>query len=212
MKLLNITLSLVLTLMTLKFNAQETEDSIEFDDSKNVVHGVYLGLNFGYGEIDSKGTYLGGAKIAYVANKQFEIGFAGVGFYSEQKNNGLLENYDVFGGYGGMHLEPIFFGKNKVSISVPLLIGGGAIGHVNEDLDDIIEWGHGHLEEWDSFFIVESGLSLQYNISRYVQIELGAKYRMSSDVDLYPRSIKNISGFSGDIGVKFGVFNMGRKK
>jgi hypothetical protein len=43
-------------------------------------------------------------------------------------------------------------------------------------------------------------------------LEAGVKYRFSSDVNLYPGSIKNINGFSGGIGMKFGVFNMRRDK
>lgn len=213
MKLTKFILSSAFTVLTiLNLSAQDSEEYIEFNDSENVLHGVYLGLYFGYGEIDNKGTFFGGAKIAYVANKQFEVGFAGVGFYSEQNSNGPLENNDVFGGYGGLHLEPIFFGKKKVSMSIPVLIGGGAVGHSNENLNDIIEWGHGHVEEWDAFFIIEPGLSIQYSISRYVQLEMGATYRISSNVDLYPGSITNINGISGNVGVKFGVFNMGRNK
>jgi hypothetical protein len=191
-------------------NAQETEDYFQFDDSKNVVHGVYLGINFNYGEIDGKSTYAIGGKIAYVANRQFEIGFSGMSFYSDQNNKGPLNNNDLFGGYGGLHLEPILFGKSKISLSFPVLVGGGAIGVYEEY--DFIDWDPIYSHDWAAFFIVEPGISMQYNISRYVQFEIGVKYRVSSNFELYPGSIKNINGFSGGLGVKFGVFNMGRNK
>lgn len=212
MKRFKYTLICCITIFTTQIFAQENENYIQFDDSQNVVNGVYLGLNFGYGEMDGKSTYFGGAKIAYVANKQFEVGFSGVGFYSEQNSNGSLISNDVFGGYGGLHLEPIFFGPSKFSLSFPMLVGGGAIAYANKDLDDIIDDGNGEIEEWEPFFVFEPGVSVQYNISRYLQFEMGIKYRMSSEFELFPEGIHNINGFTGGIGLKVGIFNMGRNK
>lgn len=200
------------TFLVSHLNAQESDNYIQFDDRQNVVNGVYLGLNFAYGEMDGKSTYFGGAKIAYVANKQFEVGFSGTGFYSEQNTKGVLKNNDVFGGYGGLHLEPILFGPSKFSLSFPMLVGGGAIAYANKSLDEIIDGGHGEIEEWEPFFVFEPGVSAQYNISRYLQFEIGVKYRLSSEFDLFPEGIQNINGFSGGIGLKVGVFNMGRNK
>lgn len=202
-------ISIVMLIAYNSYAQESTDDFFEFNDSKNVVHGVYLGLNFSYGTIDGKSTYLGSAKIAYVANNQFEIGLVGVGFYSDQNENGPLDDNDLTGGYGGLHLEPIFFGKSMFSLSVPILIGGGAVGRVSQDYD--YDWESNDFDDWQPIFVFEPGLSVQYNISRYLQVELGAKYRFSSTIDLYPGSVKNINGFSGGIGVKVGVFNLGRK-
>lgn len=212
MKQLKYIITAFIAFATIQLNAQENENYIEFNDSQNVVNGVYLGLNFGYGEMDGKSTYFGGAKIAYVANQRFEVGFSGVGFYSEQNTNGALKNNDVFGGYGGLHLEPIFFGPKKWSMSIPMLVGGGAIAYANKDLEDIIDEGNGKIEEWEPFFVFEPGVSIQYNISSYLQFEMGVKYRISSEFDLFPEGITNINGFTGSVGIKVGVFNMGKNK
>jgi hypothetical protein len=206
MKKFNYTAILFFTIVFYQINAQDTDGYIEFDDSQNTVHGVYLGLSAYYGEIEGKSTYLFGGKVAYVANQQFEVGFAGVGFYSEQDSQGILSSDGIYGGYGGFHLEPIFFGKRKVNLAIPILIGGGVVGYVDDYFEDFDS------EEWDTYFVFEPGLSVQYNISRFIQLEAGVKYRFSSDVNLYPGSIKNINGFSGGIGMKFGVFNMRRDK
>ncbi|WP_129364788.1 hypothetical protein [Lutibacter sp. HS1-25] len=200
-----------MAILSSQLKAQDSADNyIEFNDRQNVVNGVYLGLNFGYGEMDGKSTYFGGAKIAYVANRQFEVGFSGIGFYSEQNSKGLLSSNDIFGGYGGLHLEPIFFGPSKWSLSIPMLVGGGAAAYANKDLDEIIDNGYGKIEDWKPFFVFEPGISVQYNISRYFQFEMGVKYRLSSEFELYPESITNINGFTGGIGIKMGIFNMGK--
>jgi len=193
---------------------EEDGDYVEFNDRNNVVHGVYLGLNFAYGKIDDKDSYMGGLKIAYVANQQFEVGFAGKFLYSEQNvfntQNGI--NEDLIGGYGGLHLEPILFSKSLVNLSFPLLIGAGAVGYVDRKLirqeEDI------NLDEDDVavLFVLEPGVTALFNINRYLQLEAGIKYRFSNKIDLFESPINRINGFSAGIGIKVGVFNMGRNR
>lgn len=193
--------------------AQDQEDSgfIEFNDRRNVVHGVYLGLSTYYGEIDGKDTYLGGLKIAYVANRQFEVGFAGVFLYSEQDNPMTL-NEDLIGGYGGLHLEPILFSKSMVNLSFPMLIGAGGVGYLSNDFDDPIDSGDINDDDVDAVFVFEPGMNVLFNISRYLQLEAGIRYRFSSKLDLEFNSLSRINGFSGGVGIKVGVFNMGRNR
>lgn len=189
--------------------AQESGDYVEFNDRKNVVHGVYLGFAGHYGKIAGKDTYLGSVKIAYVANQQFEVGFVGVGLYSEQNYaSSSFSVGDFVGGYGGLHLEPIFFGKSKVNLSLPLLIGGGAVGFLDGDIDDPFT----DVNDWEAVFVFEPGISILYNISRYVQLETGFKYRISSNTQFVSDKPNNINGYSVGLGIKIGVFNMGRNR
>ena len=192
--------------------AQEQEDTdyIEFNDRKNVVHGVYLGLTTYFGEIDGKETYNGGLKVAYVANRKFEVGFAGHFFYSEQ-NNPMTVNEDLIGAYAGLHLEPILFSENLVNLAFPVFIGGGGVGYFGNNFDDRID-PEINKDEIDAIFVLEPGMSLLFNVSRYVQLEAGFKYRFSSKLDLDLNTLDRINGFSGGIGVKIGVFNMGRNR
>lgn len=212
MKKIQYTIIMALSIISIQLQAQESEDYIEFNDSKNIVHGVYLGLSFYYGEIDGKSTYLAGAKIAYVANKKFEVGFTGVGFYSDQNSNGPFDNYDIYGAYGGLHLEPILFGDSAVSLSFPILIGGGAANYTTDDFDSIFDFEHTYIDDWDPFFVFEPGVSVLYNISSYLQFEMGIKYRFTSNISLYPGGVENLNGLSGGIGLKVGVFNLGKKR
>ncbi len=191
-------------------NAQESDEYIEFNDRKNTVHGVYLGMGLYYGTIDKADTYSASFKIAYVANQQFEIGFVGVGFYSDLNGRGLDVNIrDLAGAYGGLHLEPILFGKSKVNLSFPLLIGAGGAVLLNDDIEDVVI----DEDDWEPIFVVEPGINMLYNINRYIQLEAGIKYRFSSKVDFQPQhGISNINGYSVGMGVKIGVFNMGRNR
>ena len=194
--------------------AHEDQNYVEFNDRDNVVHGVYLGLNVRYGEIDDADTFIGGFKVAYVANQQFEIGFEGNFIYSDQDvfNTALSRREDLIGGYGGLHLEPIFFSKSRVNLSFPLLIGAGGIGVIEDDFNDYDFEEELTEDDFDAIFVAEPGISLLYNISRYVQVEAGVKYRFSSKINLVNSPVDRINGFSGGVGIKAGVFNMGRNR
>ena len=193
---------------------QDDKQYITFNDRRNVVHGVYAGLVLGYGEIDGGETITGGLKIAYVANQQLEVGFLAKGFYSRQNvfSPTLNNEADLAGGYAGFHIEPILFGKSAVSLSFPIFIGGGAVGYVDRDIVenggdfDIAE------DDVDPIFVLEPGVSALFNISRFVQLEAGVRYRLSSRIELIDSPINRINGFGTEIGLKVGIFNMGRNR
>jgi hypothetical protein len=193
--------------------AQKSKEYIEFNDRKNIVHGVYLGIHGGYGEIEGKETYITGLKIAYVANRKFEIGFVTKGVFSNQNIPGIFspDIADLGAVYSGIHLEPILFSKAKINLSFPVLVGGGAMGYVNTNWNDE-ETEQYEEDQWDPIFVVEPGVNILYNISRYVQLEMGIKYRFSSKVELPSDEITRINGFSAGFGVKMGVFNLGRNR
>jgi len=214
MKIPKITLLLSLLSFCTTIWGQDSDDGyIEFNDRNNVVHGVYLGLTLGAGEIDDEPTYMTGLKVAYVANQQFEVGFAANMLYSRQDLYfiGSNRNQDLFAFYGGLHLEPIFFSKKLVSLSFPILIGGGAVGYIEDDFDEDFDPELTE-DDFDAVFIIEPGVSALFNLSRYLQIETGVTYRFSSEIELVPSPIDRIDGFTASVGVKVGVFNMGRNR
>ncbi len=205
---------LFLLMGTMGFSQNDDDQYITFNDRKNVVHGVYLGLSTYFGEIEGENTYIGALKVAYVANRQFEVGFMANVLYSPQDifNPRTNNNDDIVAVYGGLHLEPILFGKKRVSLSFPLLIGGGVAGYVDHDAvvrDEDVDLND---DDLDAVFVLEPGMNVLFNISRYVQLEAGFRYRMSSRIELAQSPVDRLNGFSGGIGVKLGVFNMGRNR
>lgn len=217
----NNTMNIQKTVLTLLFLAatftafaQDDEGYVEFNDRNNVVHGVYLGLTMGLGEIDNQDAFNAGLKVAYVANQQFEVGFAGNFLYSDQDyfNTASGRREDLIGAYGGLHLEPIFFSKSRVNLSFPLLIGAGGIGQIGDNFNDEDFEEELNEDDFDAVFVAEPGVSALFNISRYLQIEAGLKYRFSSKIELSNSPVTRINGLSGGIGIKVGVFNMGRNR
>lgn len=216
MKPLQFSLLLFLFLSAMcSYGQEETDEYLEFNDRNNVVHGVYVGIHMGLGEVENERAFLGGLKIAYVANQQFEVGFAANFLYSEQDifNNTLSRYEDLIGVYGGLHLEPILFSKKRINLSFPLLLGVGAVGYVDVKYrhDDNFEEELTE-DDFDEVFVAEPGINALFNISRYLQLEAGVKYRFSSKIELPPTRISRINGFSAGIGIKVGIFNMGRNR
>ncbi len=212
MKHFNLFLLLLIFCFQNSMHAQEeSHDYIEFNDRKNAVHGVYLGLNLSYGKIDKAESFSSAFKVAYVANQQFEVGIIAVGFYGDLNRMGSDGSIKDLGGiYGGLHLEPILFSKSKVNLSFPLLIGGGAAVLFEDNTDEAVVIED---DDWEHVFVVEPGVNILYNINRYIQLETGVKYRLSSKLDFAPEyNIRRINGFSAGLGIKVGVFNMGRNR
>ena len=206
---------ILLLFLVFQTNAQNDDgEYITFNDRTNVVHGVYLGIGLGYGEIKGKDTYSGSFKVAYVANQQFEVGFLAKALYSRQDifNPRSGNNDDLFAAYAGFHLEPILFGKSLVSLSFPVFIGGGVAGYVDRDKIENDEDFDFEDDDLDPIFVLEPGVSALFNISRYAQIEAGVKYRFSSKIELTDSPIDRINGFSTQVGIKLGIFNMGRNR
>ncbi|MBW1298179.1 hypothetical protein [Aquimarina litoralis] len=203
MKKTKLTLLFVIIIFCFETIAQDV-DYIEFNDRKNILHGIYLGVDAGYGKIDDniEGVLIG-TKLAYVANKKMELGVALRGFASRNAINTTFNIVDeLFVVYGGFHVENILFSESKVKVSFPALMG---IGYIQ---------GSGALtKNEDMMLVLEPGVNILYNINKFIQLETGIKYRFSSPIDLIPSDVvNNINGISFGIGIKMGVFNLGENR
>lgn len=219
MKTIIFTLSLFCLITTLTGQENESGGYIEFSEQKvgeaetftsgGGVHGIFVSLNTKYGQIAKDNALFFGGRISYVANNKMEIGLGGHGFYSDYNLASIDEEKIITGGYGGLHLEPIFFGLRKIHLSVPIFLGAGGIGIVDKNDIDFDQ----NDEDWDPYFIIEPGVNVVFKISNYLQLEAGIQYRISNEVTLidYPQ-IPDMNGLSLGIGIKMGVFNIGRKK
>lgn len=57
-----------------------------------------------------------------------------------------------------------------------------------------------------AFFVVEPGLEVEINVTRFFKIGVGASYRFVRESDLTLVSNDDLSGFSGGFSLKFGKF------
>lgn len=221
MKKRAIVLSIIMCFATLTIFAQEktTINSNEIRTlagNNNISNGFYAGLTFGYSQIDQKDAFLSGVRLAWIINHSFAIGIAGSGFVSD-----LDQYYDVpddkfalSGGHAGLYLEPIFFGKSPIHVSMPIIIGMGGIYGWNDNYNNSHQWenySYDYHEDWDTYFVIEPGLELDINVVRFMRLSLGATYRLTDDIQmnhddniaLNKDALRNLSGY---FTLKFGKF------
>ncbi|MEO9891121.1 hypothetical protein [Aurantibacter sp.] len=209
-----ISFSIILLICVSNYAQEDSEDYVEFNDRNNVLHGVYLGLYGHYGETFKKPSYNLGIKFAYVANQRFEMGLDINVLQSNQQFiiSDTIDN-KLTGGSLGIHLEPILFSQNRVSLSFPVVFGIALVGYTTKgdgDFDD--DFIDEEYENVNLTPLVTPGVSVLFNVSRYLQLEAGIKYRVTGDFELKTSPVTNLNGFSAGVGFKVGVFNLGKNR
>ncbi len=204
--------NIIITVFALVYVGLLTAQEEYSNQNEKIVHGVYGGGSVIFGSVEDNDTYGGSFKVAYVANKQFEIGFSSTGLYTNLDiPTNFSSEYDLAALYGGLYIAPILFHQSKVNVAFPIVIGAGAAGIIEDNVYDN-DFFENYEDEWEGMFVVEPGVSVLYNINRYVQLESGIKYRFTSKVDFENSSIDRVNGVSINIGIKVGVFDIGRNR
>lgn len=161
----------------------------EFNDDLGLIMGVHGGI---------------------IMNNHFVIGLGGYGLTS----NFLIENTEgsdelyMYGGYGGLILGAIFSPKELIHIYTPVLIGAGGMEITDRNYMNNFHRppSFGTYIENTAFFVVEPGIEVEINVTRFFKIGLGASYRLIRESDLNTVSDSDLSGFSGGLSLKFGKF------
>ena len=169
-------------------------------------NGGYGGFTIGYTKVNNKDALITGGRGAWIIDRSLAIGAAGYGFVTDINYINNNNETGLAGGYGGFLLEFIIFPTSPVHISVPLVIGGGAISMVEN-------WNY-----WDpyssatSFFVLMPGLEVELNVVSFFRLSAGIYYTFTSDIvlnnisgdPLIPED--TLRGFTAGLSFKFGKF------
>lgn len=164
-------------------------DEIKTLFGDDISHGGYGAISFGYTPIANRNAISTGIKGAWIINHGIGIGFAGTGYFTEI-DNGTLPNETLSaytGGHGGLLIEPILFGKNPIHVSIPLVIGGGAIFYGSDLLyseDFPPEYPSYYQSFFDYYFLFEPGIEIEFNLTHFFRLAAGVSYRLTSDVHI----------------------------
>ena len=92
-------------------------------------NGGYGAFQFGWTQVDGQSAITVGGRGAWIANHYFALGLAGNGFYSNTNDfpNNTNHTYALYGGYGGILIEPIVASMSTVHVSFPMVFGGGGV-------------------------------------------------------------------------------------
>jgi len=205
-------LILLLLLVPLFATAQEnSEMKTLLGKTKHL--GWWVSPDFGYTKVDGHDAWLGGLSGGIIVNHSMSIGLAGYGIMNSNNlaYGNIVDTATVYlySGYGGLKLEYRLHPLNAINIAFPLLIGGGCAGYTtwnphsgtyNYNSNE----SYNEYYVWDGFFVLEPGVTVGFNILKFMRLDAGVSYRYAPSVNL-PKTNKNImSNFNATIALRFG--------
>lgn len=209
-----IVLLTALTLTCLSYAQHDMEsgrsDEIQTLMGQNNAVGAYGSISIKYTEIEDKDAFVFGARAGLIMGHMMALGLGGAGFFNDVEYDPIsMQDISLAGGYGGFFFEPIIMPKYPVHISFPVLIGAGGVAVVSVNDDD--DWNDNYKSEAsDAFMVIEPGIEIELNVTRFFRFCVGGYYRYTSSVDIedpmfdVPTDI--LRGFSGGVTFKFGKF------
>lgn len=206
--LITILLSSIFISVQAQDNQSEFRSIFPKNDSTKVAHGGYGAIGFGYTTIDSKSALTLNVKGAWVIDHKISIGFSGTGFMNNLEKTTQTTDYYLAGGYGGFFIEPIFFARSPIHLTVPILVGGGGLSTVPTNYWEDDYWNY---QDYDAFFVFEPGIELEFNVVSFMRLGLGASYRFTNGVLINPPfnnavPLNALDGYNFSLNLKFGKF------
>jgi hypothetical protein len=204
--------ALLILISSLAFS-QENESTKGKDEFKTLLghdnhSGFYGAFTFGYSEIEDKQALIFGGRFEWIAGHSVGIGFGGSGFINENHfEPSLNSNVFLTGGYGGLFIEPIVMPNYPVHLSFPILLGGGGISYVTENMN----YDNNMIEDSEAFLIAEPGAEIELNLTRFFRLAIGASYRFTTPFEVGMAQTptvdsKALQGFTYMMTFKFGRF------
>jgi hypothetical protein len=216
-KILLINLMLLSGILTFaQVDDEVMQEEVRQDDIKTLFHkgrggsiGGYGELSILYTQIDNRDAFVFGARAGVLMGHMMTIGICGSGFFNDpQYYSGITEKISIAGGYGGLFFEPILLPRFPVHVAIPVTIGVGGVAFAR--MYNYDEYDDYYPEESDAYFVIEPGIEVELNITKFFRFSIGGYYRYTTDVDMMigtqsvPKDI--LQGFSGGVNFKFGKF------
>lgn len=168
------------------------------------------------GEIANQEALWLGGEVYTVFDHNLNIGVAGYGLANTVRSLNMDEDENQLyfqSGYGGIFIEPSLFENRVLNISFPVVLGAGGIAEtrVRGAITELEEVNGFELEEddlytTDLFWVVEPGMALNLNISRWMKLSAGVTYRYAYDLELPQTKSTVLDGFNGNVSLKLGWF------
>jgi hypothetical protein len=206
----------VLAMTFSAFAQQDDEDKSNRSDEiqtlmgKNNAVGGYGAISLQYTELENRDAFVFGARGGILMGHMMALGLGGSGFFNDVHYDAVSgQDISLAGGYGGFFFEPVIMPKFPVHVSFPVLIGAGGVAVVS--VNDEEKWNDNYKSEAsDAFMVIEPGVEVELNITRFFRFSMGVYYRYTSDVDIqdpeYTIPTDILQGFSGGVTFKFGHF------
>ena len=161
--------------------------------------------------IDERGLLVG-AYGGFIINRRYLFGIAGYGLVTEVEFDGTIPGettskpLNLYGGYGGVMIGATIAPKELIHLSIPIILGAGSLEVSDKDFFTNNPADSEFTVENSVFFVIEPGLELEFNITKYFRVGAGATYRYVTGSELLNITDEDVSGFNGMISFRFGRF------
>jgi hypothetical protein len=224
-------LSLIFTAQV--FGQDSTKTQTLFGHSKLKTIGIYGSSEIQYGQEAGSFTALYGSTVMLQFNKKWGIGVSafetGHNFAPTALNALKLLNFDAK--FGGLNLEYTPKPLSLIHVSFPLFLGAGfaeidSVSTQNERgkySRDRNKSGFGDEmysnKSESAFFVVQPGIKLETNVTKFAKLYLGANYRLATgkststntNTAFIPVNTQ-LNGLSISLGAKIGIFDFDTQK
>ena len=161
--------------------------------------GYFISPSLGTTSFDGSLAALFNIRTGFTVQDKLSLG----GYFGTSMNEIYPESetlQDIYMDYWtvGAFMEYTVWSKKLLHLTVPIYMGYGEIEMDNEQ-------GEIGLGE-SNFFQLEPTAMLELNLHKNIRINAGAGYRFVSDTSYRNLNEFDLSGFSGYIGLKFGLF------
>lgn len=212
----NIVITLIVILMSGSAFAQKTIRISELNNQeiktvfkRDKRDGFYGGMSTGYSPIDNTNGAVFSARGCWIMDHWFAFGIGGTGFVSDVDQFQYMEystnNTNTFlgGGYGGLIFEPMLAPLKPIHVTFPVLIGGGAVAQLTNINND---YYYDYYPISDYFFVVEPGIELEINLTKWLRASVFATYRYTSDIKIDQVATDALRSYSTGVSLKVGLF------
>ena len=101
-------------------------------------------------------------------------------------------------GYGGLEMEYIHESHRLAHLSIYSLMGGGGARYRDRDRYETLEE--------DGFLVLEPGMNMNLNVTRFLRLSAGATYRWTWGAELPGLEDDDLSGATGVFTLRFGRY------
>jgi len=168
------------------FSQDTTTENNIFGNSKPTKVSFYGSFDFGYQQLNDNNlednqSLSVGARLGVVLNRNIVFGVWG---YTNSENlyNEYVDSYLRYG-CGGLLIEPRIFPSFFIHLNLPIKAGFGTISYADNNWSYYNTSAEMDLKR-DSYFMIEPGVELVFNIVRYFKISGGVSYKMTDSIIL----------------------------
>lgn len=160
-------------------------------------HDLFVAPVLKFSQVNEEFGLFAGGRAGWILNHHYVFSLGGYGVVNNVEAPGLSSGVkpDLMMSYGGVEFEYVLYPADMIHFSLYTLLGLG-----------LAEYDYTLSDGDDTFWVIEPGVNLLVNVTRFFRTGLGVGYRVVTGVDLERLEDSDLSGFAATLTLKFGSF------